>query len=415
MNAIDLEARADGPVESASRKLRVLIITKLFPNAAEPLLAPFNRQQFAALSRHCDVKIWACLPWYPGARLLQRWSPAGRTTRVPRQEVIEGMPVDHPRVFYVPKIGHAFAGAFYAASLLPRVLASRGQFDVILGAWAYPDGTASVVLGRLLSVPVVVKVHGSDIDVLSTKLGPRKNLRWLLPRADAVVAVSRPLANEVAALGVRPDRITVIRNGVNTELFRPRKITEAREALGHGEDRRKWLAFVGLMVKDKGIYELLAAFSRIAARRTDIALVFVGHGAELDASRAEAASLGDRVIFAGGRPLAEIPLWMASAQAVVLPSHHEGTPNVLIEAMACGRRVVASGVGGIPDLITSKTLGELVPPRDVPALEVALERAADATYDSAAVAAAAAQHSWDDSAHRLHALLEQVVAERRLL
>jgi glycosyltransferase involved in cell wall biosynthesis len=392
--------------------MRVLIITKLFPNAAEPLLAPFNRQQFAALSRHCDVQVWACLPWYPGARLLQRWSQAGRTTRVPRHEVIEGLSVDHPRVFYVPKIGHAFAGAFYATSLLPRILAWRGRFDVILGAWAYPDGAASVALGRLLAVPVVVKVHGSDIDVLSTKRGPRTNLRWLLPRADAVVAVSRPLASEVAALGVRPDRITVIRNGVDTALFRPRNIADAREALGHGEDRRKWLVFVGLMVKDKGIYELLAAFSRIAARRPDIALVFVGHGSELDGCRAEAVALGDRVIFAGGRPLAEIPLWMASGQAVVLPSHHEGTPNVLLEAMACGRRVVASSVGGIPDLIASAALGELVPQRDVPALEAALERAADAIYDSAAVAAAAGQHSWDDSASRLHAVLEQVLVTR---
>jgi glycosyltransferase involved in cell wall biosynthesis len=261
-------------------------------------------------------------------------------------------------------------------------------------------------------VPVVVKVHGSDIDVLGKLPGPRHNLRWLLPKADAVVAVSRSLADGVAELGVARERISVIRNGVDTELFRPRTVTEARQGLGYGDDRRKWLVFVGLMVKDKGIFELLAAFSRIAGRRSDVTVVFVGQGPDLGACRAEAAPLGDRVIFAGARPLAEIPLWMAAGQALVLPSHHEGTPNVLLEAMACGRRVVASTVGGIPDVVTSPALGELVPPHDVSGLEAALERAADATYDSAAVAAAAGRQGWDDSAARLHAVLERVAAAR---
>ncbi len=392
--------------------MRVLIITKIFPNAAEPLSSPFNRQQFAALSRLCEVEVLATLPWFPGARLLRRWSPAGQVAHVPRHEVIAGLSVHHPRVFFIPKVGHALAGAFYAASLLPGALARRGRFDVILAAWAFPDGVAAVALAKAMSVPVVVKVHGSDIDVLGKMNGPRQNLRWVLPHADAVVAVSRSLATGVAELGVAPDKIEVVRNGVDTTLFRPMEAHAARRDLGHGGDARKWLVFVGLMVKDKGILDLLAAFGRLAARRADVALAFVGDGPLRVPCEQLAAPLGDRVIFAGARPLPEIPLWMCAGQALVLPSHHEGTPNVLLEALACGRRVVASTVGGIPDVINRRELGELVPPSDVDALEGALERAVDAVYEPVEIVAAAGQSGWDDSAAHLHGVLARVVAAR---
>src|SRR5579872_4273118 len=181
----------------AGRRLRVLIITKIFPNAKEPLSAPFNRQQFVALSQRCDVEVLATIPWFPSAGLFGRWSPAGRLTDVPARETIDGVAVAHPRFFYIPRFGRGLQGALYAASVLPAVLERRGQFDVILGSWAYPDGVAALALGRMFGVPVVVKLHGSDIDVLSTWFGPRQNMRLALPRADRVVAVSRSLADKV--------------------------------------------------------------------------------------------------------------------------------------------------------------------------------------------------------------------------
>src|SRR5688572_20418727 len=119
--------------------MRVLIVTKLFPNAADPLACPFNRQQFSALRNYCDVRVLATIPWFPGIRLFRRWSRAGKLTNVPKFAFIEGMRVAHPRYFYVPRLGHGIAGPLYAASLLPTVLPLKGQVDVVLGSWAYPD------------------------------------------------------------------------------------------------------------------------------------------------------------------------------------------------------------------------------------------------------------------------------------
>src|SRR6185295_14873782 len=104
----------------AGGRPRVLVITKIFPSAADPTAGPYNRQQFAALSRLCDVQVQGTIPWFPGARVFGRWSLAGRLASAPREESFEGLHVEHPRYLYLPKLGSQFAAELYCASLLPH-------------------------------------------------------------------------------------------------------------------------------------------------------------------------------------------------------------------------------------------------------------------------------------------------------
>ena len=381
--------------------MRVLIVTKIFPNAHEPTSSPFNRQQFAALGKLCDVEVMATIPWYPGARAFGRWSAAGRLTDVPREDVIDGLRVSHPRFLFVPRLGQS--PVLYAASLLPKLLKRRKQFDVILGSWAHPDGVAAILLSRMLRVPAVIKLHGSDINVVAKGRAARRFLRWALPRASRVVAVSRPLADEAAALGVPRERIAVVPNGVDRERFRPRDRAAARKELGLSAGRL--IVYVGRLEERKGVLDLLAAFESLARERSDVSLALVGDGSARAAC--EKAAAGGRIQVAGARPFEEIPLWMAAADVVTLPSWNEGTPNVVIEALACGRRVVATRVGGIPDLVHTPLLGELCEPRDPAALAAALLRAIAGDYDANAVAHAAGGNAWQESASRLHAVLAE--------
>ncbi len=390
--------------------MRVLIITKIFPNALEPLSSPFNRQQFAALGRLCEVEVLASIPWFPGARAFRRWSAAGRLCDVPRGDVIDGLPVRHPRFLFLPRYGHALSGALYAASLAPVVLRYRGRVDVVLGSWAFPDGAAAIALASLLSVPAVVKLHGSDIDVVARMPGPRRHLRWALPRARRVVAVSRALADEVVALGVPRERVAVVGNGIDPELFFVRDRAAARAELGLAPDGKRIL-YVGRVERAKGVIDLLDAFAALAARRPDFSLALVGDGSARAECAERAARIGAQVTLAGARPLAEVPRWMAAADVVTLPSHHEGTPNVLLEALACGRPCVATDVGGIPDVVSSPELGELVPIQDARALAAALERVADAPHDAAAIAQKGARGGWAESARGLYRVLEAAVAD----
>jgi glycosyltransferase involved in cell wall biosynthesis len=393
--------------------LRVLVVSKIFPNAKSPAAAPFNRQQFSALARRpgVSVEVLATLPWFPGSSLVKKWSRASEADGVPRTDVIAGLPVCHPRTLYVPRLP-ALSAPLYAASLLPEVARRRGQVDVVLGSFAYPDGAAAVALGRFLKAPVVVKVHGSDLNVIGQMRGPRAILRQALPRVDRLVVVSKPLAEVAAELGVPREHIDVIGNGVDGEVFQPRDRRAAQKALDlpHGQ---KWLVYVGRLEKTKGVLDLLEAFASLAASHPEISLALVGDGAARAECEAAARPFGDRVRLPGVQPLDRVATWMAACDALVLPSWAEGTPNVLLEALASGRRVVATNVGGCPDVVSEPALGELVPAREPAALAAALVSAASTSYDPADIARRGARGGWDESAAKLAATLEKAVARYR--
>lgn len=385
--------------------MRVLVVTKLFPNRLEPHASPFNLQQFAALSRRCQVHVLATIAWFPGAAALL--PEAARRKGVPASEHLGGMLVRHPRVLYIPKVPVA-SGPLYAASLLGAVAPYRGRVDVVLGSFAYPDGWAALTLGRLLGVPVVIKVHGSDINVLAQRPSVRGHLRFALSRAAAVVATSRALAEAAIDAGAPGKRTHVVMNGVDRAQFFPRDRQACREVLGYGADTSPWVLYVGNLKRPKGVLGLIEAFGRL--RHPEARLVVVGGGeAEAQAKRAGQTLA---VTFAGPRPPHEIATWMGACNVLALPSWAEGTPNVVMEALSCGRRVVASNVGGIPDVLNHPELGEMVPPRDVPALAAALQRMLSQPYDPARVAGSVSFGSWDDSARALEAVLEQALLQQ---
>lgn len=395
-------------------KLRVLAITRIFPNAVEPLAAPFNRQQFSELGKLCDLHVMATIPWFPGAGLTTK-SKSGSRLKVPRRDTIAGLDVSHPRVAYVPRLA-GLSGALEVASLLPSFLPRRRNIDVILGSWAYPEGAASVALAALAGVPAVIKVHGSDLNVQSTMFGPRTNLSFALPKADALVAVSAALGEKAISLGMARDRVHIVANGTDSSLFRVRERDEARAELswpGGGSWPKRLILYCGRIERAKGVMDLLEGFERIAARAPDLSLALLGDGGAMVEAKAKAAAFGDRVAFLGGRPLPEVPKWMSASTLVTLPSHAEGSPNVIREALACGRPVVGTNVGGIPELLgTAGDLGAMVPAKDPAALGEALLEIASRNFEPAAIAAKSGG-SWQDSAAGLFAVLKSAVDARK--
>jgi teichuronic acid biosynthesis glycosyltransferase TuaC len=393
------------------RRLRVLVVTKLFPNRVRPSFSVFNRLQMVALSRFCDVDIRATVPWFPAAGAFAKWSEAGQFVDVPGEEIIDELKVLHPRFIAIPKIGRTLAPALYAASLWPGVRHLKDRVDVVLGCWAFPDGLAAILLARWLNAASVVKVHGSDLNVLARNRTVGRLLSRGLPEADRLVAVSRPLGERAIELGVDRRRLEIVSNGVDREVFQVRDRGEARARLDLPVEK-KLVVYVGRLDRAKGVLDLLDAFERLAAAHPALNLALVGSGPELARCQQFAAQQAGRIFLPGALPMAKVAEWLAACDILTLPSWNEGTPNVLLEAFACGRRVVATNVGGIPDVVTSPQLGTLVAAHDVSALANALAEATAAPYDPLPLTAAA-PYSWPESGARLRDVLEAAVAQRR--
>ncbi len=391
--------------------MRVLVMTKIFPNRVEPLSSPFNRRQFAALGKLCDVQVLATIPWFPGAPAFRRWSNVGLLSKVPAKDTFDGLSVWHPRYMLLPRVGHSVAGPLYAASLATTALRHRGRVDVVLGSWAYPDGFAAVVLAELLGVPAVVKLHGSDINVVARLPGPRRRLKWALPRAARVIAVSRALAEQVHSLGVPSERIDIVRNGIDKHTFRPRNRVEARRRLGLPA-AEPIVLYVGHVTAAKGAVDLVRAYAEGGRRLRAAHLVMLGEGEATEECRALARDFEAKISFVGARPHGEVATWLAACDVLALPSWNEGMPNVVLEALASGRPVVASHVGGIPEVVDSSAKGLLVPPRDPGALAGALERVLGERRDPERISAGLEIPDWDGSAAALHRSLLAALESR---
>ncbi|WP_437785861.1 glycosyltransferase family 4 protein [Sorangium sp. So ce1097] len=415
------------------RPLRVLWVTRIFPNRVEPLSCAFQRQQLAALSRRCEVEVLAAIPYHPGVSLLGERTRPGRLTAVPARDEIDGVPVVHPRAPYLPGAGRVLApvnAPLYLAGLLPHVPRLRGRFDVVLGAWLYPDACAAALLARVLGLPYAVKAHGTDVNVVARWRSVRPLVAGALRSAAYAIGVSRPMVEALVALGAPEDRAVLVRNGVDRALFCPGDRRAARRELGLPE-RGRIVTFVGHVSREKGIHELLRAFEALGADGAagePVHLVVVGHGPERGAVEQAAARAGragargaaegrdrrGRIHVAGARPLADVARFLAATDLLALPSWAEGTPNVVLEALAAARPVVATSVGGIPDVVECGRTGLLVPPRDAGALCRALREALARSWDERAFAEAAPP-SWEESAEALRRLLARAAfgPERR--
>jgi glycosyltransferase involved in cell wall biosynthesis len=322
---------------------------------------------------------------------------------LPAREERPPLTVWHPRFFAPPGLGRNLRAWSYARGVRRAVEQVRADFpfDVLNAHFAYPDGVAGAWLAQRCGVPLVVSVLGSDVNVHARHPLQRVQIRWTLRSAARVVAVSEALRREVVALGVPEERTAVVPTGVDMEVFHPQSCEAARQALQLPAAARLVL-YVGNLLPVKGVPTLITAFAEVARQDPTAHLVLVGHGplrGRLE-QQVHAADLHRCVTFAGARPHADIPQWLAAADVLCLPSVAEGLPNVVLEALACGRPVVASAVGGVPELVTDEAVGRLVPPGDAAALAAALRGSLSQTWDAAALAGRVRDRSWAEVGRR---------------
>ncbi len=255
-----------------------------------------------------------------------------------------------------------------------RAAVGRRQPDVI---WTHGSKSHFLVrFGKLSDgIPWVATHHGYTTSSLLTRLYNQLD-RWSLRRPDRVITVCRAFGDDVMRRsGVPADRVriqhTAIRPGPHAGADDVRRL---RAELGWSAQNRVILT-VGRLSKEKGQADLLRAFAQLHQRDASLRLMFVGDGPERISLEllTDELKVRDVVRFAGQQ--ADVRPYYAIAGVFALPSESEGSPNVLLEALAAGVPVVASRVGGIPEMVEDGTEALLVPARDVQALGQALQRA----------------------------------------
>ena len=376
------------------RPFRIVTFTTLYPNAVRPGHGIFveNRLRQLVASGRVTSRVVAPVPWFP--KVLARYLPGySQYVGIPFTERRNDISIIHPRFLVVPKLGMTLAPALlFARSLfsLRRLYAESGDFDLIDAHYFYPDGVAAVWIAKILRKPVVITARGSDINLLPRYRMPRLMIRYAARQAAGVMANSRALKDALVALGAPAAKVRVLRNGVDLAMFRPLNRSAARAQF---RINGPTLLSVGNLVELKGHDLIIGALPALP----QYSLLIVGDGPQRSRLEQLATTLGviGRVRFLGRIAHDELAAVYSAADALVLASSHEGWPNVLLEAMACGTPVIASKVGGNSEVVAAPEAGLLLQDRTSSEIANAVKKLVLSAIDRAATRRYAEKFSWD--------------------
>jgi glycosyltransferase involved in cell wall biosynthesis len=354
------------------------------------------------------ARVVAPVPWFPFKS--ERFGAYGVLARVPDHEVRHGIQVSHPRFPAIPKIGMTAAPfLLYAAmrKVVRDLCRKEGSFDLIDAHYFYPDGVAAALLARDLGLPLTITARGTDINLIPRHPVARQLITWAATRADGLITVCQALKDELIRLGIDPEKVRVLRNGVDLNGFRPLP----REAM-----RAPFAASGPILLSVGGLvprkrHDLVI---RAMLALPEATLLIVGEGTERDALARLARDLGvaDRVRLLGPVPHARMAEIYSAGDILILASTREGWPNVLLEAMACGTPAIATPVWGAPEVITQPAAGRLLPDATPEALAASVRDLLADRPDPGQTRAYAEGFSWDATSRGQIEVFSGVLARR---
>lgn len=390
------------------KPLRIALVTPMLPVQHDQTRGRYIYETARSLSKIAQVKVFFQALRYPK---LPGFKPRSYLYGdVGDGYALPGIDVEAFEYRGFPVISRALNGLVSSWALAPRVAGFAP--DLVLAYWVYPDGYAALRVARTMGVPCVIGALGSDIHVRSgvNAIMTRRTIQ----QVDALLTVSEAMrGTAIEKFRVAPRRVHTIVNGFNTTVFGPADQSSARGLLGLGKDDRV-VVYVGRFVEAKGLRELIEAAQGLAARDERFRLVLIGDGVmkvQLH-QLIQASGLAHRVLLPGGLPPEQVARWITASDVLTLPSWSEGYPNVVVEALACGRPVVATDVGGTREIVTAAN-GILIGPKNVAELTSALARALDQPWDHASIAASM-RRSWDDVARETLSVCTRLVEANRV-
>jgi glycosyltransferase involved in cell wall biosynthesis len=407
--------------------VRVLTVTSSYPKFPSDTTAPFIESIVGELARR-GHRLTVVLP--------ARDDLAPASIEGVRFRPYRYAPFSSLQVFgYAESLRADVAVRAKTYGMLPLALVSgvralsaeigSDAYDVVHAHWVVPSGAMASLALSSSGPPLVVSLHGSDVFLSEKSLLARIGARKAFRKAAAVTACSGDLASRSLRLGAREPE--VIPYGVDTDFFRPDADGDApiRGELALASGAKVVLA-LGRLVRKKGFEYLVDAMAELSKKGRPAVLVVLGKG-DLEGellSRAKGLGIEGSVRLVGNVERGRLPAYFAVADVVVVPSvrdpagNVDGLPNVLLEAMASGKAIVASAVAGIPEAIRAGKEGILVPERDVRELANALDELLGSSERRQALARAARKRAeedfgWKRAGERFESVLRTVAETRR--
>jgi len=345
------------------KKRKILFIARRYPSSKNPIAGIFIKEHARAVSLYGEVAVINAEFDSGENGLLRIYPSIEEGIRILRVRYHKS-PI--PKTTYIIYLLGIFA-AF-------RALIKEGWIPDIIHAHVYSEGVPAVMLGKFYGIPVIISEHFSSFPRGMIKGFEKLKAIFAMNSANLIITVSKNLIEHLKLFGIK-NRFKVIPNTFDTKVFYPIIKRKSRETI-------KFL-LVASLVPVKGIPYLLEAVAILKGKRKDFILDIIGDGIYREKYEEYAYELGvrDEVKFYGLKTKKDIAQFMRNADFFVLPSIWENLPCVIIEAMACCLAVIASRVGGIPEILDEKT-GILVPPKNKESLAEAISYMVDHVQDS---------------------------------
>ncbi|OHD07654.1 MAG: hypothetical protein A2086_16105 [Spirochaetes bacterium GWD1_27_9] len=354
--------------------MKILILTKLFPNEFSPVKGIFNKAflDYFTKKEKISVTVISPIPLFNDFK-----KKNNKIYFHPHKTEEKNYTIFYPRIFSFGKFFLGFHYYFYLKKIKKFILKNNINFDIIHSHWLYPDGFVGVKLAKSLNKKAIVHCHGSDINFLLFDKRLTKQNYYTISNCDKLIVVSNALkAKIISKYPEFENKIIVINNAIDCSNYDNLEYQDSLKKLNLLDDKIKKIVLVGNVCKSKGVFEILQAAKILNEKKTNFKIYLIGkqypNEIEFFKDFVTKNDLEDKIEFIGEVKPETIKYWFNIADFSLLPSHTEGFPLVIIESLASGTPVIASNVGGIPEIITIDEFGKIIESKNADQLATAI-------------------------------------------
>ena len=373
----------------------------MFPNPVDRDRGIFTLQLAKQLTKDHNLTVICPLPWFPRYSVFSRFTKWYIHSQVPYHYEIEGVNIYSPKYPMLPKVSEALHAKFVRLGIrrLIKKLHSQSKFEVINSQWLYPDSVAVDAVARSLNIPHIATGLGCDVNHDLFDKNKRSAMLEMIQNVKKITVVSNDLRRVLIEQSVPSSKILTIANGVDLTQFKPMNRNNCRKRLGISSEK-EIILYVGRLSEEKNCFRMIRAFVQLETTK-DVELYIIGDGPLSNSLKdlALSSSKSGRIRFIGQVEHQLISVWMGASDYFCLPSIREGCPNVVLESLGCGRPVLASNVGGIPDMVKKNT-GILFNPLEVDEISKTFELALDTKWDPKFIKQSIKHLTWENTAEK---------------